>query len=242
MKMNKIAGIVTAAWILAASTQADVITNYYDDFSGTGALNNTTPDTGTGLWSAHAKFGADGSTYTDASANGSALLAFIPEAGKVYTLSVDVSSLAGGGANDWVGVGFATSDMGIGHGLNQDGKGVAAVQLRQSNSAFSLYGSTTVVEHKNYGTIATLKLVLTTHADSTPWTVDYFADTTSLGSYTWAAAGDPGITQVAMTAAGRTLTANVDDFTMTVVPEPATIGMLGLGALITLAIRRKLRA
>jgi hypothetical protein len=32
----------------------------------------------------------------------------------------------------------------------------------------------------------------------------------------------------------------IDVFSMTVIPEPATVGMLGLGALITLGLRRKL--
>ncbi|MBN2181566.1 MAG: discoidin domain-containing protein [Sedimentisphaerales bacterium] len=86
---------------------------YFDDFSGTGPLNGTAPDMRPGeqTWIASSVYNASGIVGRE-TPNGytyQALLPFSPEAGKVYTLSLDVDPRDSADSTTWFALGFTSS-------------------------------------------------------------------------------------------------------------------------------------
>lgn len=77
------------------------------------ALNGSTPDVtiGSAIWTA-SQWQEDGTTATiqatgTSGTDHSAFLPFVPESGKIYTLSATMTVPTGGAANGWVALGFA---------------------------------------------------------------------------------------------------------------------------------------
>jgi hypothetical protein len=248
---------LTAAIGLAATPAfAAVTTLYSDNFDGlsSAALNGTTPDITieANTWTASTDFKADGSlTGTGAD---SAILAFTPEAGKVYTLSVTLSQPTGTAANQWASVGFSngittaqTHNSGTGDtggapwilwrngGAHGDTNDVEAYVGRRANpSGGAALGDFT----------GTRTLTVELNTLSSAWSARWLVDGTSLYSYTYKTlAVDPGsfqnfdgnpiISQISI-ARNASSAPVFDSLTFTAIPEPSTAlagVLLGAGLL-----------
>ena len=81
--------------------------NYIESFAGTGALNGNTTETGTGTWGSSTGWVRNNGVATKSAAGDAhALLPFVPQAGNIYTLSLEVDPTNSPGSADWFALGF----------------------------------------------------------------------------------------------------------------------------------------
>jgi hypothetical protein len=252
MKINKqIKTILPLAAFagLALAGSANAVVIYFDDFDGSGAsgLHDTTPDTTTGgvKWVASAQYNADGSYLNDT--GGAMTLAFTPVDGFIYTLDISVNPIG----TDWVAVGYGQTTAG-----NYSGGGRAWHLIRSSSAVASkhftaLSGTGGLVAYPSpLDTQAgelDLRTVLDTTGGTGNWTATYFAKLPASGSYTQVRAATSvaeDITAVGFGAqhSGSNQTGTLTSFSLsdnTVIPEPSTTALLGLGGLALILRRRK---
>ena len=234
-------------------------TIFYDDFSGgTGNLNGTAPDTrpGTETWvsasqTTTALFRANGAFTggSTSSIGGTATLAFTPEQGKVYTLDATLSfTVAGSGS--WFGLGFAQGQNATASANNRflggDVIGRAWSFFRNNTNnptaamdalASSAVWTTLFPEASGNTQTIDLRVVLNTSAGAGNWTATWYARETGDPTYiTVRATADlltEDIDSVGFAVSGSGMSGTVDNFSLTVVPEPSamflgTLGLLGL--------------
>ncbi|MDG0994697.1 MAG: PEP-CTERM sorting domain-containing protein [Akkermansiaceae bacterium] len=239
--------------LAAGSAQAAVIyqDNFDNDIEGTpttGNLNGTTPDTTTGgnTWTADTNalrdWQADGSIDNGAASpdnNGYAFLEFTPESGKVYTLSIDMTITSGSGS--WFGLGFMSTNNTTSAGFYQEstGDGAPWMLLREGDTAlaksFAGPGTAGGVDLASRDG-NTMSIVLDT--TGTDW-VATFNNGSESNSVTYT--GLDISNDINYVGFGRNTTAigSVDNFSLTVVPEPSTTALIGLGGLALILRRRK---
>lgn len=229
----------------AVAANATIVTNYYDDFSGSSGsvLNGTAPDitVGTNTWTANSILKADGSG-TNNTVNFSAYVPLTIVAGQAYTLTMDVTLLAASAGTRNVALGFGNANSITSVSWTANTRNAAAVALTYAGNV-NTYANGAASGLSAYAggstyTNAALKIVLSTYADATPWTAEYFHDNISMGSAT--ITNGSAIDRVGFSGGLDSIL--VDNFKLTtVVPEPATIGMLGLGTLFVYFVRRARR-
>jgi hypothetical protein len=243
-------------WAAAGSASGQVI--YSDDFSGSSAtdLAGTAPDVrpGAETWAlgtgdsgtAAVRWKADGSVLgsTTGGGNATAILPFTPVAGNIYELSVELNPTTTDGSGDWLGFGFVTSAAGSvsGNGMPWAVKrGTASIFGTTAFDTFSFLGPS-VFGTAQHGvpsgpqpSATDFKIVLNT---TTPlWSVEWFIDGASVRTASYVS--NPPITRVGIQRFEST-NGSVDNFSLTVVPEPGGVLLLGLIALH--AMRRGRRA
>lgn len=232
----------TSLLIFTAATSAQI---YFDDFSGepTVDLNGTTPDVRPGdeVWIAgenaqHWK--ADGSKSQDGQST--AWLPFTPASGLIYALSLDVNPDISD-SNDWFSIGFSETNSTDGfHTTNT----VYGWMLNRENDAsdtvvqtFLGAGTASAANHDfdpdKIGPI-NLSVVLNTEQDA--WTIEWLVDDTTIRG-PMAFDVNPTINYAGM-AAWNTATGTVDNFSLNIVPEPASFLLLTLGSLWLVLSRR----
>jgi len=240
--------LALAGLAVANSANAAAIVLYSDDFSGasTDPLHATTPDTtiGTSTWIAHPNWRADGSiagaTGTGTLANDqSAFLAFVPQTGKIYTLSATLAKPTGTGGGMWAGIGFTNDTLGTAAGNNSEsffaGTNAAGPwMLYRANAneiaAFAGPGTADGSGNKSpYTGTQTMTIVLDT--TSAFWKAEWFVGASSIHTFTYET--NPTISYIGL---GRenNAGANFSSFSLTVIPEPSTALaglLLGLGLL-----------
>jgi hypothetical protein len=257
--------VLLCSLALAASSHAVVI--YTEDFNGSGSasLNGAAPTTavtfGGGLssatWSAHNGMLNNGAPVN--AEDSSAVLAFTPTAGNIYTLTVDLTS--GSVDNDWIGFGFvqtgtvalpgtsAVTNAGRFTDVGQLGAlwvlaresvggGTGDVEFFVNGTAFPI--TTTETDASFDGLVKnTLSIVF----DATALTADLRVNGTSVtggavavpGGLTLAGIAGVGITHNNTTLAGTAF----DNFSLSAVPEPSA-ALLGLVGMLGLLRRRRL--
>jgi hypothetical protein len=236
--------------LLAAVTNAAIITNYYDNFSGlsTDGLNGLAPDIrpGTETWTSNDRYKADGSfSFSSEATSGRAWLPVTIEAGKIYKLEL-TGTLTSPSSAQSIGVAF-TSDRGdVSNNLLTSARLMAGMILRNNGEAVTYANANnsstlTTLANSTGNSISgsTLCVVLSTYTDDTKWKADYYINGTLIDTYAWDAT-PIAITRVAISTGTSTgtLAGTFDEFKLTVIPEPATIGMLGTGVLVAMGARK----
>lgn len=243
-KVNK--GVVLAticAGLALSDGIAEVI--YQDNFDGSSAdaLNGTAPDErpGSETWTAAAFFKDNGSYSVSggSSANATAILPVSIEAGKTYTISVDVDMASWDSTGNWTGLAFWNNTGGTGNAPTVTGNSPAALGLNAAGGLKAYHtGANLVGQGTGYGQSQTLRIKLITYADATPWEAEYYAGDTQLWSHEFSS--NPTVTRVVIGTGGTgtELSGTFDNFSLTVIPEPATFGLFGLVLMVALTLRR----
>ncbi|MCG2683825.1 MAG: PEP-CTERM sorting domain-containing protein [Planctomycetales bacterium] len=215
-----------AAFLGVMPASADIII-YQDTFTGDGAVHGTTPDVTLGLyggtagatWVAGAGWTKSGGIAT-IGAEADAYLPFVPQAGWIYTLSADVDGISAG---NFIGLMFARGPgmlTGVGWWICRDPDN--SYVYHGPGTTDPLYGP-----FSHAGGVQTYSVILDTRpASPSNWTY-----TCKLGGTTCVPATafgfDPAITQVKMY--GLASAGSVDNFKLTVIPEPSTLALLATG-------------
>jgi hypothetical protein len=161
-------------------------TVYQDSFSRMELLNGSTPgpvDTSNATWTAFSELFTDGSEISltnGSSADGynNAFLPFTPRVGHVYTLSVDIKGITGGGA--WLAMGYAQSSASSNY-FGAASIGMGWLLQRADNSEMQVFdGPGTANGYGGYSggnsnTFNTYKIILdtTTGNAHSGWTITY---------------------------------------------------------------------
>ena len=241
---------------------------FSEDFAGTsggvGSLDNTLEDQSGAQWSANG-FATDNGVLNTGQFEGSAVLAFTPMVGNIYSLSLDVTS----SSNRWVGLGFSTNgpvENGAGDAqLNRPGDRFAQsggqswflyrpdansvaeeVQIFGGPNTANGIADTDVDFDATITAPRTLTVILDTTADlsGASYQADYFIDGVSLLSAGPATISQPlsSIGVVGFTfegpAGGATPPITVDNFLFESIPEPSTTILAALGVLGLMRRRR----
>jgi hypothetical protein len=257
-RMLAAAGLIIAA-LAMSSAQAAPIIIYQDDFSGAyeGLLNGTAPDTRPGSQTWDARTTGDGGTFYRADGtvfgwnsvwNSTAKLAFTPQQGNLYALDariLGVSQVAGTSGGS-IEIGFAIGDT-YERSFTQYNSHNVLMQLGGTNNQVAFYnGSGMTTSAWTSGPAATgdfdLRIILDTNDVST-WTASWWAKRPTDGSYTevYSASSVPaGVTLNYVGIAGNTarVGGNFESFQLSIIPEPASLGMLGAAAIAMLLRRR----
>jgi hypothetical protein len=240
--------VFAALTLLASSANAQII--YQDDFSASGNLNTTAPDIrpSTETWDA-TEWQADGTITAPTVGNGSnAFLPFTPSAGQVYTLSFDVNPTAATDPTNWFALGFAPTSSPANQFFGQYNAGpwmLLRVQRDGNNNTpndtddtgdietFGGPGVTLFQDHDAPHGVVNFKIILDT--TGAQWQADWLVNNSLIRSDVYAT--NPSISYVGF---GRLFdaTGSVDNFALTSVPEPASLGLLAIAA-IPLVRRRR---
>lgn len=251
---STVAALAALALAVGTTTHASTIL-YSDNFSGDVAdnLHATTPDTtiGTNSWIAHTNWKADGSialgtgtVVTDFQPQDhNAFLAFTPTTGLIYTLSATLAKPTGNIAGMWAGIGFTNDTLGTAAGNNSQsffaGTNAASPWMlyRAPLNEIAAFGGPLATNGSGnlspYTGAQTLTIVLDT--TGLAWEAEWFVGAASIHTFTYVT--NPTISYIGL---GRENGAGADfsSFSLTVIPEPTTALLGGLGMLCLLRRRR----
>ncbi len=245
-KTTTLAGL---AGLALASGSLQAATIYSETFSdGSVAtptdLNGSTPDVtiGVNTWSA-SEWQENGSTTTIATSTSttnedSAFLAFTPTAGNIYTLSATMSVPTGGATTGWVGLGFAETNTTTGSFFSNNAAPWILYRPDTNVDSFLGVGATNSADEGNWSVSATFSLVLNTEAAA--WTAEWFIDGGSVRGPV-AYGTNPTIGYVGFGRENGNKS-SIDNFSLSdnsVITEPSTTALIGLGGLALILRRRK---
>jgi len=254
-QMTKVSTL-TAAVLAAGLCGAVAQILYQDDFSGTGgALNGASTDIGSGTWVAGGTWLDDGTAGTTVAAGPTgeaAWLPFSPANGYVYTA---VATILNNQPN-WVGFGFlpaspaggdwTVTDFSVRHS-NAPGYGWMLTRNSTGNDQEGFLGGGTLGGQSWNGDVTDptvpidISIVLDTTAAN--WSVEWFINGSSQGApVAYGGIGNPGIGGIGFSH-DRNAEANAGGqlsfFELSVVPEPTTFALLGLGSLALVMARKR---
>jgi hypothetical protein len=250
MRITQSVILTTALAITFSSARAAII--FSDDFNGDASdLDGASPDVGTGNWVASNVFNRDGSIDPNP---GSATLAFTPSNGNIYSLDASLSGVSGNG--NWFALGFGRGQSIISSAGNRfinnlligkswmlfRGNDDGHQAFRGSATSGTFDGSPWTALGTVTGAID-LRIQLDTTGGTGAWATTWFAKLPTDGAYTEVrpteVLADESINSVGLALANTGIDGNVDSFSLTSIPEPSSIAMLGLGALALAGRRRK---
>ena len=200
---------------------------YIDSFTRSDLVNGTTPDvenTGGATWSAKADWNTYGNGITAKRSSdstwGNALLPFVPQAGMIYTFSLDLVSLTTLDSNQYGGLGFLTGNNLAASIVGEAGNSpliyvrntaIGGTDIASIPIAEAVWGgSTTVTLPETYSIV----LSTTTAA----WSAEFYAGSTSLGTHIYTA--NPTIAYVGC-GLGAFQYLEVDNFRLTRFKPPS---------------------
>jgi hypothetical protein len=224
---------------------------FADDFSGASAdLDGAAPDVGPGSWVAASTFNQDGSVDPSP---GSATLAFTPIDGNIYQLDLSLSGVSGD--QNWFALGFGSGQSNATGTNNRFINGAligTAWMLFRGNTnghqAFRGSASSGTANGVAWSALGTetgaidMRIELDTTGGAGAWEATWLARLPTDVTYTevrpTATLLDEGINSVGFALANAGVDGTVEAFSLTVVPEPSAIALLGLGGLVMMRRRR----
>ena len=234
--MKKTYILTTLAGLALASMSATAGTTIYTEtfIGNTGALNGATTTEGGGTWSAGPYMTHDGALPVQGKQL--AYLDFTPDAGNVYTLSMD---LAITGSADWFGFGF--SELNTQNVYFYQINSSAWILNETAGNVNTYLGPNTanIYEGGNIATLATNNLKVVLDTTETLWSVAYYVNDGLVNEATYTV--NPTISYVALGKANGGLTGQMSNLSLTAaVPEPGTYALLaGALALASVMVRRR---
>jgi hypothetical protein len=254
--------LAAAVITMAGAARADTIIFQHDFTGGTGDLNGTAVDTGTGNWVAADIFDANGDVnVTDVNdGRGSATLAFTPVDGLIYTLEASFGALTNNPpTEDWLAIGFAEGQsvaegsdnrfitgnvVGKAWTFNR-GTGATAQNTTFLGDGTAVTnggivdGVTWATDWMTFGGNMDIRIVLDTTGGTGNWTVTWHADTGSGFNALRPTATllDETIDSVGFAVSNSGIIGKIESFSLTAVPEPASLALIGLGGLALLRRR-----
>lgn len=249
----QLAAALTVVAVTLTAAQAAI---YQDGFDREGVLNGTAPDVAPGsqTWTA---LESDPTVPTDPHTDGAVLtfdasrrnmfLPFAPGTG-VYELSVQMKLDPADDSSDWAGLGFMganpdVDDSQMAFGEDVDTSGRPWILLRQNGAALVFAGPGTAnnLGGPAAGTYAPdvfHTLTLTLDTTGALWTVDASINGSPIiDTFTYDVNPDIGTVGMSTTPFDGDYVFTFDNFSL--VPEPATLGLLGIGGLGVLLRRRR---
>jgi hypothetical protein len=260
--------IAIAALALAAPLELTAAQIYLDNFDGAAAadLNGTTPDVGANNWAAHTAFDANG-LVTPVTGGSSAVLPFTPAAGNVYTLTTSLRGVTGN--TNWFGAGFVESVPANPQASGNDNRFISGATVGKAWMLFRGATSPTAPLQSLRGDAASgtppagvavtwlggftpggdidLQIILDAAGGPGTWKAQFFAKRPADASYTDVGGGAlallaEDIGGVGLAYSNTGISGSVVHFSLEVtpVPEPASVGMIGLGfAAVGLFVQRR---
>jgi hypothetical protein len=239
------------AVMLETSSPASGQVIYQDDFSGSGSLNGAAPDVrpGAETWDA-TDWRADGTITAPATNLGSnAFLPFTPVAGKVYSLSLEVNPTTSTDPTTWFGLGFASVSSPPGNyfgfynagpwmilRVQRDGFDTIPNNADDAGDLETFPGPVTTgfQDHDAAHGVAAFEIVLDT--TGAQWQTQWLVNNSLIRSDTYAV--NPTINYVGF---GRYQDTQgyVDNFSLTVIPEPTSLGLSAVALALLAATRRQ---
>lgn len=250
--MNKpqlfVAALSLTAGLSATSTEAGIIVQ--DDFSGTGnALNGTSADVftaiGTGQWVANANFFDNGTFASQAGEFTSAYISLGEyinntkgNADGKFELTATIQRTGG----RWFSVGFSSRNTPSAnyHFLNYNNNTGTIIQRSSNALDVFTYGNANGADFTGYSGARTVTIAL----DLTDWDgISNFGSATysdSVGGVltTYEYTSDTDFESLFFTGPASA-SATFDDLTLTQIPEPGSLALLGLGGLMIARRRRQ---
>jgi hypothetical protein len=223
--------------------------------------------TGVGTTNASLAGGTDTfSTGADSNLITNAYLPFTPQSGFVYDLELNIASSGTGASGNWLGLAFAQTGLnghttgGASSALSNDS--TAGLILLKGSGLVQSFGGT--VNGSGDVTSSTgnqvLNATLTSPGTSTPvytqvdiilntigsqwvvsWELNGATSGADFGTYTYPVGDNPTAIGDVIFGTNK-LTGVVSTFSLSVIPEPASLGLLGLGSLFLVGRRRNLVA
>jgi hypothetical protein len=242
----KLLSVLTLGVALAYTSVASAAIIYQDNFDRIGILNGSEPTITTegNQWRSF-DWTTDGSAATVSTGGWMAILPFTPATGNVYTLSASMNPTSPAGSPSWFALGFtgrnATDNWFAGD------QSSASIFARVSNNAYPDF----YAQGPGTGGIGNLG----SYTDGVAHLYSITLDTTAINSADWTASYSVNGNQViAPTRLGYNPTINyvgfgadatggtIDNFSLTVVPEPSTYALVVGGIATLLLSRRRIQA
>lgn len=215
--------VVLIAVCLASQSELPAAVIYSQTFTGgTDPLLGTVSTVGGGTWVGDDFVNLNGSFTGVGKGIG---LAFTPVTGKVYDLTATCTAASGGAYYDWFGVAFSP---GLGATAWYPDLGSAA--LRTVNGKWDLWPSGASF----WATTTEIDVRLDT--TGAQWTTAFYDGGVQIGA-TYAFTTNPTINYVSLVASNTT--GSLSAFQLSVIPEPASLALLGLSAVALLRRRRR---
>ena len=240
----KLLSVLTLGAALAHVPVASAQVIYQDNFNRTGDLNGSTPTVGGNAWSS-ADWTTDGSAAVPTAAGWMAILPFTPATGNVYTLSASMNPTVPADSSSWFVLGFTNRNATDNWFTATQGS--ASIAARVSNDEYQDFyfngpgpaGFGTVGSYAAGAHLYSITLN-TTALNSANWTVSYSVDGTQVIAPT-ALGYTPTINYVGF-GSGDATGGTIDNFSLTVVPEPSTYALVVGGIATLLLSRRRIQA
>jgi hypothetical protein len=245
----KLLSVLTLGVALAYTSVASAAVIYQDDFNRTGVLNGSASPTiaeqGVTWFSTNWETDGTSAVLTAGREGGwLGLLDFTPTVGNTYTLTATLNPTysANGNPTEWFVLGFtdrSATDSWFA------GNTTASAGYRINGGTFAFNGPATGGSLGSFGT----------YTAGSPQTISVILDATDANLALWTTEVKVnGATMISPTALGFTPTINyvgigsggaggfIDDFSLTVVPEPSTYALVLGGIATLLLIRRRIQA